>query len=133
MTMTMALNFSLKANLILKCYLNPKWFTSRLMEYAHPLCKNRLFPFLQLPHSMFTLIDNTLIGMSPFLRDALKSWLWYQYYPPDEREGILHQVIWFNANILIQGKPFFWKIMFEKKILFLKDIVCDDGNIMTYC
>ena len=23
--------------------------------------------------------------------------------------------------------------MFEKKIVFLKDIVCDDGNIMTYC
>ena len=67
---------------------------------------------------MFTLIDNILIGMSPFLKDALKSWLWYQYYPPDEREDILHQIIWFNANILIQGKPFFWKIMFEKKIVF---------------
>ena len=36
-----ALNFSSKANLIPKFYLNPKWFTSRLMEYAHPLCKNR--------------------------------------------------------------------------------------------
>ena len=35
-----ALNFSFKANLIRNFYLNPKWFTSRLMEYAHPLCKN---------------------------------------------------------------------------------------------
>ena len=53
-----ALNLSLKASLIQKFYLNPKWFSSRLLRKTHPLFKNGLFAFVQIAMSHFRLIEN---------------------------------------------------------------------------
>jgi hypothetical protein len=53
-----ALNLSLKASLIQKFYLNPKWFSSRLLRKAHPLFKNGLFSFVQIAMSHFGLFEN---------------------------------------------------------------------------
>ena len=48
-----ALNLSLKASLIQKLYLYPKWFPSRLLRKSHPLFKNGLNAM-----SHFQLIEN---------------------------------------------------------------------------
>ena len=126
-----ALNFSLKANLIPKLYLNPNWFSSKLLGKIHPLFSNRLYPHLQLPPEKFKAL-NDIVGTSTFLSDALQKWLWFQYYPPERSEDILQQIIWFNANILIQGKPIYWDNLVKKHILFINDILHDDGEIMSH-
>ncbi|XP_061879542.1 uncharacterized protein LOC133631365 [Entelurus aequoreus] len=37
-----------------------------------------------------------------------------------------------NSNIVIDGKPFFWKNMFERGIIFVNDIINENGKIMKY-
>ena len=127
-----ALNFSLKANLIPKLYHNTNWFSSKLLTSANPLFGSKLFPFLQIKPELFSSTETITRRTSTFLKDALKKWLWFQYYPPDQTEEILQQIIWFNSNILIQGKPFYWEKLFKKKIIFINDITDRSGTIMSH-
>lgn len=108
-----ALNLSLKA-LVQKLYLNPSWFSSRLLKNVHPIY-NSLFPFMQLQSKHYNVIENAIFhNLYSFLKDAIKSWLHFQYYPPEQAEHFLQQMLWFNSNILIDGKPVFWENMSKK-------------------
>ena len=49
------MNLSLKASLIPKLYFNKEWFSSRLLEKAHPMFEKKLFPF---PSSTLTIFCN---------------------------------------------------------------------------
>ena len=127
-----ALNFSLKANLIPKMFQNTNWFSSRLIASAHPIFKKKLFPFLQLHPSMFEAIEDSFTGLSSFLRDALKKWLSFQFHPPDNRNDILQQIIWFNSNILVQKKTLCSKRLIETNVMFINDLIGDDGKMMSH-
>ena len=50
-----------------------------------------------------------------FLKDALKNWISFQFHPPENRNDILQQIIWFNAYILIQKKNLLFKAPNRKK------------------
>jgi hypothetical protein len=79
-----ALNLSLKASLIQKFYLNPKWFSSRLLRKAHPLFKNDLFAFVQIAMFHFLLIEMYLSGIAELAT----------IHPPEKIEQILEQILW---------------------------------------
>lgn len=127
-----ALNFSLKASLIQKYYLNPNWFTSKLIKRIHPIFENNLFPFIQMNPYHFLHIKYIFSKLSTFFEEALKSWLHFQFYPPENTEEYLQQIIWLNANIKIDGAPFCWKSMMDKGIIFLNDIINTENNLMKY-
>lgn len=69
--------------------------------------------------------------MSLFLNETIQSWLQFQFYPPVEAESILQQIKWLNANVLIEDKPIFVERMYKKGIMFMNDIVNNDGRIMN--
>lgn len=74
-----------------------------------------------------------MIGnVSTFLKEAIQCWLCFQFHPPESRDEILQQIIWFNSNILVEGKPIFWNKVFDHGILFINDIVDEDGKLMKY-
>jgi hypothetical protein len=111
-----ALNLSLKA-LIQKFYLNPKWFSSRLLQIAM---------------SHIRLIENdTFFKVSLFFKQALQSWLQFQFHPPEKIEQILQQILWLNSNVLVDKIPVFMGKMFEKGILFINYIVNWNGRVMS--
>merc|ERR1712030_87433 len=99
---------------------------------GHPIFKNKLYPFLQTNPSMFEVIEDSFTGLSRFLRDALKKWLSFQFHPPENRNDILQQIIWFNSNILVQKKPLSSKRLIETNVIFINDLIGDDGRIMSH-
>ena len=128
-----ALNLSLKASLFQKFYLIPKWFTSRLLRKAHPLFKNGLFAFVQIAMSHFRLIENdTFFKVSVFFKQALQSWLQFQFHSPEKIEQILQQILWLNSNVLVDKISVFMEKMFEKGILFLNYIGNWNGRVMSF-
>ena len=64
--------------------------------------KNGLF----LTH--FRLFENEIISkISLFFKQAMESWLQFQFNPPERTEQIIQQIWWLNSNILIDKKNFF--------------------------
>ena len=74
----------------------------------------------------FRLIENyTFFKVSLFFKQALQSWLQFQFHPPEKIE----QILWLNSNVLVDKIPVFMGKMFEKGILFLNDIVNWHGRV----
>ena len=61
--------------------------------------KNGLF----LAH--FQLFENEIISkILLFFKQAIESWLQFQFKPPEKTEQIIQQILWLNSNILIDPK-----------------------------
>ena len=83
--------------------------------------------------SHFRLLENyTFFKVSVFFKQALQSWLQFQFHPPEKIEQILQQILWLNSNVLVDKIPAFMGKMFEKGILFLNDIVNCNGRVMSF-
>ena len=44
---------------------------------------------------------------------------------------ISDQIIWYNSNVLINGKPVIWKSWWEKGIILIEDLY--SGNVLKSC
>ena len=65
---------------------------------SHPMFKNGLFPFIQITAFHFRLLENDIISkISLFLKQAVESWLQFQFNPPENTEQM---VLWLNSIIL---------------------------------
>ena len=53
-----------------------------------------------------------LFKVLPFLKQAIQSWLQFQFYPPEKIEQILQQMLWLNSNILINKKHSSWNLFY---------------------
>ena len=51
-----------------------------------------------------------------FWEDVLWSWSCYNHY---HNQGIENQIIWYNSNIIIGGKPFFWEDACRKGLMYV--------------
>ena len=129
---TKAMNLSLKASLIPKLYFNKEWFSSRLLEKAHPMFEKKLFPFLQVQPSQFFVMKGIFSELSAFLTEALQSWLHFQFHPPENNDHILQQMLWLNSGTLSGGATIFSEQMFLKGVMIVKDIIHEEGGIMSY-
>lgn len=108
-----ALCFSLKASFIQKLYFIEDWYSCKLLESALLLFQKWLYTFLQIQPAHIHCVNNLVGNISIFLKEAIQCWLCFQFYPPENRYEILQQIIWLNSNILIGGKPIFWKNTFD--------------------
>ena len=54
-----------------------------------------------------------------FWVDVLKCWGEYNFY---SNFRIENQYIWYNSNIQIQNKPFFWKDVFERGLIYVHQL-----------
>lgn len=122
---------SLKASIIPKLYFNESWFSSQLLQKAHPMFEKKYFPFLQLKNIQYGLLQNIFAKISGYLAEALMRWLQFQYHPPDNVERVLQQILWLNSSILLKGNLIFFENMFNAGIMFLNDIV-EEGKILPY-
>ena len=68
---------------------------------------------------------------SIFWRNIVRAWCIYNYSIPNSIEDILNQQIWYNSFILVGGCPIYSKALHRKGILLIKDIVGQDGYLMT--
>ena len=56
---------------------------------------------------------------SDFWEDVLWSWASYNYY---NNQNTGNQLIWYNSNIRIANKPFFWKDQFMRGLLYVHQL-----------
>ena len=52
-----------------------------------------------------------LHNMCPFWREVLSCWCQYNFL---NNSRIENQIIWYNSKILVGGKPFFWRHVYQK-------------------
>ena len=66
---------------------------------------------------------------SVFWENVIKSWCIFNYHEPEEFADILNQQIWFNSQILVNNIPVFSRPLYEKGLIYIKDIVNRNGVI----
>ena len=67
--------------------------------------------------------DVSHIGISnQFWEDVLRSWCEFNSYHMRRTEN---QIIWYNSNIRVKGKPFFWKDIYEKGLMYVHQLFCN--------
>lgn len=127
-----AMNLSLKASWITKIFHNSSRKTSQnlLLVYSFFDCKLSVFP-IKIYH-LDLLFKGILVNLSPFFENVLKTWLSFQYHPPDTPEDIQNQVIWMNSEVLIDEKPVSWETFWKNKIVFVNDILDSRGEFLSY-
>ena len=71
-------------------------------------------------------------GTDPFWKDVLIAWSYYRYFNPVKFKDIISQPLWFNSNILIDGKPIFVKKWSESNMNYISDILKCDYSFMSF-
>ena len=66
-----------------------------------------------------------------FYREVLKQWQCSKHAfrndtPPHK------EIIWNNRNIMIEGKPLFYKCWFENNIIHVEDLLDNNGNFLSF-
>ena len=74
---------------------------------------------------------NLMLHQSLIWNNIVKAWCIYNFSSPTCIEDILNQQIWYNSHILIGKCPFFFGPLHMKGIVYIKDLVSQDGHIMT--
>ena len=68
---------------------------------------------------------------SVFWKSIIQAWCIYNFTVPNSCEEILNQQLWYNSFILLDKKPFFFKYLHLKGIVHIKDIVKQNGHVMS--
>nr|XP_054755365.1 uncharacterized protein LOC129261325 [Lytechinus pictus] len=70
--------------------------------------------------------------LNNFWKDVLTSWSHYRYFNPVKYKDIFNQSLWNNSYIKIDGKTIFFEQWFEAGILYVKDIIKNNGLFKTF-
>ena len=77
-------------------------------------------------------ISQTLLARLPqFYVDTLGIWKKIRHIN-DNTEGVKAQLLWYNDNITIDKKPYFWKTWYSKGILRIADILDINGSFLSH-
>ena len=69
---------------------------------------------------------------NPFWKDVLLAWSRLKSNQPSKPAKVLSQGLWYNPEILIENKPVYYKGWAESDILYINDLVDNNGNIYSY-
>jgi len=70
--------------------------------------------------------------LNPFWTDVYDAWKKLTTRNSKNQENYLYQPIFYNKDIKIGGKSFFWKNWYDSGLHTLKDLVNDQGDIKTW-
>lgn len=65
-----------------------------------------------------------------FWKDVLEAWLHFSEKSPEQKSYPSMEPLFYNENILIEKKTVFNKNWFENNIVFVNDVLNEDGSIM---
>lgn len=65
-----------------------------------------------------------------FWREVLEAWLHFSEKSPEQKTYPSMEPLFYSKNILIGKKTFFYKSWFENNIVFVNDVLNEDGSIM---
>ena len=79
-------------------------------------------------------IDLVRIGNKGNVWDnILSAWCSYNYREPNTVEEIMNQPLWYNSHIRRQNRPFVIRVLYNKGIAYIKDIVdTEHGQVMSF-
>ena len=78
---------------------------------------------------MFNQCKTTVIPT--FYQEIHNNWSDLQCIEIEEHSVILNQVIWNNRYLTIDRKPFMWKKWFDNGIVYIQDLVNDNGKLYS--
>ena len=70
-------------------------------------------------------------NLPKFYQDMISSLVALETPEAASTHDIQNQLIWFNRYITIDKKPFFWKDWYQKGIIFIRDLLDENGNFLT--
>ena len=94
-----------------------------------------LSPYLQERIWICNLTVKTVKNMydtSKFWPEVLLARARINYSDPQCRSQMLNQVIWYNSNICVNGKPILWTNWYDKGIVKMSDLIDSDGAMITH-
>lgn len=66
-----------------------------------------------------------------FWKDVLDAWIFFSDKSPELETNMSMEPLFFNKNILVGRKTIFYKKWFEKNIVFINDVLREDGSFMN--
>ena len=72
-----------------------------------------------------------LSGLPVFYKDVLDAWQRIVAHTPLSKNDVENEVIWNNQFVTIAGKSVFYRSWYEAGVKFIKDLMTEDGNLMT--
>ena len=67
-----------------------------------------------------------------FWLDVLKQWCHYNFVQAEEVGDPKYEIPWFNSNIKIKNKVVYYKSWHEKNVIYIKDLLDHNGNLMSF-
>ena len=69
---------------------------------------------------------------APLWRNVLRSWCEFNFVKSENIKNPLEEIIWFNSNIRISDKIVFYKELYSKGILKVRDLLQNNTKFMTF-
>ena len=76
--------------------------------------------------------DIRAITKESFYRDVWLAWSKINHKSPSNLEEILNETLWLNSFIRVNDGPVVYKNCIEKDLLYIKNLLNDNGEIMNY-
>ena len=70
-------------------------------------------------------------NLPKFYQDIISSLATLESPEAESAHDIQNQQIWFDRYITIEKKPIFWKVWYQKGIIYIRDLLDDNANFLT--
>ncbi len=67
-----------------------------------------------------------------FWKNVLFAWSSYNYTAAKNIDSIMNSIIWLNLDITVRGKPIMNKKCINRNIIYIKDFIGNNRQIMTF-
>ena len=74
----------------------------------------------------------SLDNLPPFYHTLLKYWQEYNHDKFTENSDIQNKIIWNNCRILVEGKPIFYKPLFQAQITSIKHLLNENNTFLSF-
>ena len=100
------------------------------------LIVNELIPNMKLTDLLHCKLDpnhNVINSLPIFYKDIVCTWfkLKSSFSPEEMDHNIINKSLWLNKDITIDGNEIFWLDWYKHGIIFIKDILTENGIFMT--
>ena len=113
------------------------WVKRFLMDSAArwKFLSDAFFPLFDLRDIFMSRCDTEFLNINipDFYKEILAAWKHFKMaFLPDNTFEIRKEVLWFNPVIKIHGKSIFYKHWYDKGILYIDDIVNENGEFLSH-